>query len=207
MTRKESFMFVVRWSSPVCIVLLSAAVVVAKPPDLPDKGTIRCATALQQTNGPGSSDAVLPVIDAWCPDLMPTLVDRIYYHLRAALGTASRPNAAATRDSSRTETIVNQVDMAVDPESTEDAVKAEAYFRLALRLLRAGNIEAARIRLRQAHSANPTCHFGQLAIQRLLELEAMDQVDEPPSDPQADRSIRDLRERTIPLGTVQVRTY
>ena len=33
-------------------------------------------------------------------------------------------------------------------------------------------------RLREAHMTNPTCHYGQRAIQRLLEMEANDMGDE-----------------------------
>jgi hypothetical protein len=71
----------------------------------------------------------------------------------------------------------------VNPELSASAQKARALFEAAGRCLRAGDINGARACLRKAHMANPTSHYGQRAIQRLLEMEAYDpsEESEPPA--------------------------
>lgn len=70
----------------------------------------------------------------------------------------------------------------VDPERSASAQKARELFESAGRCERAGDLNEARARLREAHMENPTCHYGQRAIQRLLEMESYDpsEESEPP---------------------------
>src|SRR5580700_4001331 len=70
----------------------------------------------------------------------------------------------------------------VDPERSESAQKARKLFEAAVRMERAGDLSKARARLREAHMENPTSHYGQRAIQRLLEMESHDpsEESEPP---------------------------
>jgi hypothetical protein len=59
--------------------------------------------------------------------------------------------------------------------------------------------------------ANPTCYFGQRAMQRLLEIERDGPDEKQPNDVdetnQAERSFRRVRETTQPLGMVWAQTY
>jgi hypothetical protein len=143
---------------------------------------------------------------------------------------AVRPHGAALRDG-----MSGGVNGDLDPEQCEGAQKARELFDAARRCTRAGDLDQARARLREAHMANPTCHYGQRAIQRLLEMEAnemgedselpvftpesirrilnrtRESLEEPQSDDeetsQAERSFRRVRQSTQPLGMVRMPTY
>jgi hypothetical protein len=99
----------------------------------------------------------------------------------------------------------------LDPEQCEGAQQARELYEAARRCTRAGNLDQARARLRAAHMANPTCHYGQLAIKRLLDLEAVGSDEEQQSDEdessQAERAFRRVRDTTQPLGMVRAQTY
>jgi hypothetical protein len=143
---------------------------------------------------------------------------------------AVRPHGAALRDG-----MSGDVNGDVDPELCEGAQKARQLYEAARRCTRAGDLDQARARLREAHMANPTCHYGQRAIQRLLEMEAnemgeeselpvftpesirrilnrtRESLEEPQSDDeetsQAERSFQRVRQSTQPLGMVRMPTY
>jgi hypothetical protein len=123
----------------------------------------------------------------------------------------------------------------VDPEQCEGAQRARELYEAARRCTCAGDLDQARAHLREAHMANPTCHYGQRAIQRLLEMEAneMGEESELPVRPkpasirrplirehesleeqsdddemsQAERSFQRVRQATQPLGMVRMPTY
>ena len=200
-----------RWSALFVIAgfgAVSAPVSYAKPPDLPNGGEVLCREdgeapalnlelfGLSRVNPPAAdAGGSLPVVDAWCPDLMPLLLRRLWQ--TAAVVTA-RTNP--------------------DPECSESARLARDLFFGACRSIRAGEMEPAKNLLKKAHMTNPTCHFGQLAIQRLLDIEANERAvetttplpdDQPVDDEtaQAERSFRRVRETTVPLGTVRGQTY
>jgi hypothetical protein len=143
---------------------------------------------------------------------------------------AVRPHGAALRGG-----MSGGVNSDLDPEQCEGAQKARELFDAARRCTRAGDLDQARARLREAHMANPTCHYGQRAIQRLLEMEAnemgeeselpvfmpesirrilnrtRESLEEPQSDDeetsQAERSFQRVRQSTQPLGMVRMPTY
>jgi hypothetical protein len=102
----------------------------------------------------------------------------------------------------------------LDPESSASAQKARALFEAAGRLTRAGDLNQARARLREAHMENPTSHYGQRAIQRLLEMEAYDPGEESEPPVPAKRLFKPLLQRildaletTQPLGMIRGQTY
>jgi hypothetical protein len=125
----------------------------------------------------------------------------------------------------------------IDPERSESAQKARNLFEAAMRSERNGDQNQARARLRAAHMENPISHYGQRAIQRLLEMEAHDPnealqpavpakrlfkpilrmiIDALPLSEeaqsneeatQAEQSFRRVRESTQPLGMIVGRTY
>jgi len=141
-----------------------------------------------------------------------------------------RPHGAALRDG-----VGADASSAVDPEQCEGAQRARELFEAARRCMRAGDLDRARACLRKAHMANPTCHYGQRAIQRLLEMEANEMgekselplstkptpIDRPlirghePLEEQSDddemsqieRSFQRVRQATQPLGMVPMPTY
>lgn len=143
---------------------------------------------------------------------------------------AVRPHGAALRDG-----VGGDVSGEVDPEQCEGAQRARELFEAARRCTRDGDLDAARAHLREAHMANPTCHYGQRAIQRLLEMEAngageeseptavtpesirriLNRTREPLEEQQndddemsqAERSFQRVRQATQPLGMVRMPTY
>ena len=207
----------IRWSALLVIAgigALSAPVSYAKPPDLPDAGEVFCQDdgdnppafrwellggrvqidiGLSRVAPPTNAGGSLAILDAWCPNLVPLVVQRLHQAMSDAFVRA-----------------------AADPEEAESARLARELFEAACRSARAGQTEPARNLLKKAHMTNPTCHYGQLAIQRLLEMEANDNAGEasvpPVDDPsdeaaQAERSFRRVRSTTVPLGTVPGQTY
>ena len=141
-----------------------------------------------------------------------------------------RPHGAAIRGG-----VGGDVGSDVDPEQCEGAQRARELYEAARRCTRAGDLDQARACLREAHMANPTCHYGQRAIQLLLEMEAnevgdqseppaltpeairrilnrtRESLEEPQSDDeetsQAERSFQRVRQATQPLGMVRMPTY
>ena len=207
----------IRWSTLLVIAGIgawSAPTLYAKPPDLPDAGEVFCQQGSEnppafrwellsgrvqidlgfgRLSPRASAENSAAILDAWCPDLMPLLLQSIHQSVTAAF---SKGNA--------------------DPEAFGTARLARELFEAAGRSARAGNAEAAKNLLRKAHMTNPTSHHGQLAIQRLLEMEANERsvetsvppVDDPSDDAaHAKRSFRRVLETTVPLGTVPGPTY
>ncbi len=99
----------------------------------------------------------------------------------ASVGLAKPPDLPAD-NGVRCQEACDADENGLDPERSASAVKARALFEAAGRLVRAGDLNKARARLREAHMENPTSHYGQRAIQRLLEMEAYDpsEESEPP---------------------------
>ncbi len=224
--------------------MVPGAVSVAKPPDLPADQEVRCdddgdaptlprqaadpdgAGAGQRPHGPLNTpvgpDLAAPVcLDVWCPHVAPLLVQRLYEYL-VACAAAARP-AAPVRDASAGDVNRGSAPAPADePEDHSDsAEQARHLYEIAARCLCVGNLEQARMCLRAAHLANPTCRHGRLAIDRLQKLEAVgdEEASEPPapatgepplSKPHpndGDETLRRLHRITQPLGTVDVPTY
>jgi hypothetical protein len=98
-----------------------------------------------------------------------------------AVGLAKPPDLPADNDV-RCQDARDGDENCIDPERSDSAQKARKLFETAMRCERAGDQGMARARLREAHTENPTSHYGQRAIQRLLEMEAHDSTEaaEPP---------------------------
>jgi hypothetical protein len=222
--RKESFMRSVQWRAAFLAIGLTAAVGTAgfaKPPDLPLGLEVWCAEGVaahpegvRQDSGlaislrpaaaepgPTLEPAVAICVDAWCPVTLPFLVERMCERLLAIMQVGGEATAT--------------------PELAASAEEARRYYELACRCAREGKLERARDCLRQAHLANPTCRFGRLAIERLLEMEAVgpaEEASEPPAArPKAaprkkplsepEREFQRMLERTQPLGLVGPDSY
>jgi hypothetical protein len=202
----ESVMSKFCWSTVLLAVLLCAPGprAWAKPPDLPADNDIRCREACEPTE-----------TWRWLPGReVPTV----------------RPHGAAIR---LRDGVDGEIAGDLDPELCEGAQKARELYEAGRRFTRDGDLEQARARLREAHMANPTCHYGQRAIQRLLEMEAIEMgeeserpkpatirrpltrehepLEEQESDDeemtQAERSFQRVRQSTQPLGMVRMPTY
>ena len=94
----------------------------------------------------------------------------------SSLGLAKPPDLPADNDV-RCQDARDGDENCIDPERSESAQKARKLFETAMRCERAGAEDLARARLREAHTVNPTSHYGQRAIQRLVEMEAHDSTE------------------------------
>jgi hypothetical protein len=215
------------WKATVVSIALGAAAAAmgqAKPPDLPAAQEVRCqdtnttdiALADQDTGSiPPGQEAIEPnppvamSLDAWCPCALPLIVERLCERVLAIMQVSGPAPVVITGD-----------------EFSASAQEACRLYELACRCSREGKLERARNCLRQAHLANPTCRFGRLAIERLMEMEAIgpdEEASEPPpgsSRPpapgdvrhsgdkfDAERQYQRMLERTQPLGLITPGTY
>jgi hypothetical protein len=185
-----------------------------------------------EPSSPSEPEALPLWLDVWCPNVMPYLVQRLCERLMSI--TAQNAGVAEQVDEdppSRDPSAKNVRRQGPSgepnswPESATSAQEARRLYELADRFVRDGKVEKARALLRQAHMVNPICHFGRLAIDRLQELETPSeepsepappttqeppQPDQPSSKPDAadtERAFRRMRERTVPLGMVEIQTY
>jgi hypothetical protein len=207
-------------------------------------GRLRLEVGVEvNTADPPQGEAADPVcLDVWCPNVVPMLLQRLCARVLAGPEScepaACRDSSARNVDRTRDEDAVNDVHQTppVDDPQSETAEQARDLYEIALRCEREGNFAQARACLREAHAANPTCRYGRLAIQRLMELEADDACEqqEPPTPParsaprgasteepplseeqqsdegesaRPDRTYRRIRESSQPLGMVQINTY
>jgi hypothetical protein len=188
------------------------------------------AVRLEVERRDASGAEMLPLwLDVWCPNVMSYLVQRCCEHM---LSIASRESAeskqvedgASGRNASACSVDRSgpRNDLNYGPEFSTSAQVARRLYELADRCVREGKLEKARTYLRQAHLANPICLFGRLAIDRLQELESPSEEpsepspttqepplpDRPSSKPDDDeRAFRRMRERTMPLGMVEIERY
>jgi hypothetical protein len=176
-----------------------------------------------EPKGQPSAEAVC--VGVLCPNV-PLLVQWLYQRAQTTAAARNPSTAGVVRDAVR-----------LGPNFAATAEQARQLYEISGRCVREGNLEQARACLRQAHLANPTCRFGRLAIERLQQLESNDAeaceepgkpakpnasprprvTDEPPlsEEPQSDdeetsqaeRSLRQLRNTTVPLGLVPAKTY
>ncbi len=207
-----------RWSAVLLIAgagLGPAPLGLAKPPDLPDNNDVQCVEALEpgEDGQPGFRVELLggrlqielgvsggappkteapPAVDAWSTNLMPMLLQQVYRNVMDAVGLPALGERllAVPPPSGKADP---------DGENSASARQARDLFLAAQKLDRAGKVEPARDLLRKAHMINPTCHYGQRAIQRLLEMEATEECEPAPrmgptgdddSAAQAERSFR-----------------
>jgi hypothetical protein len=155
----------------------------AKPTDLPVDVRINCPEG-RETPGQGDSFAAVP--DALCP--------------------CPRSREVAPQNRSAEEVRV------APTAGTPAGDKARRLFEAGDRCRRAGDYDAARARYQEAHLLSPTSHYGQLSIQRLMELESNAggaEEQEPATAPDGGKndSFRRIRETTPPLGTVEPESY
>jgi hypothetical protein len=191
------------------------AVGAAKPPDLPVQNDVRCQRECEAPKGGESEPEALPLwLDLWCPCVMPYLVERVCEQLR---GTGA-PGVPKQVDAEPQEPTFG-------PDSAATAKEAQRLYELAERCVRDGKLDKARALLRQAHMVNPICRFGRRAIDRLQQLEGSGEepsepsptrTQEPPSPGgpsgqsdgvDSERAFRRMRERTVPLGMVELQCY
>jgi hypothetical protein len=177
----------------ILLAAVPAPLSAAKPPDLPAATDVWCEGAEYQLafelpagslrvdieiNQPGQ-DASPPCLDAWCPNLVPLVIERLAHALAEVarqLENRSRQDvniAVPIRTSSVTDVMREETG-----EESDTAEQARLLFEIAGHYARAGKLEQARARLREAHMVGPTSHYGQRAIQQLLEMEAADRGDE-----------------------------
>ena len=182
----------------------SAPCGLSKPPDLPADPRVACAEWAEQpghgelrlgfglsTRGleveielvrPAKAE-VAPALDTTTPALVPMFIQNLGYFIRSA-----------------------------EQRTGEVADPARRLFDEGERCWACGDIAEARRRYQEAHLESPTTHFGQRAVQRLLELDmeqgASEEQEAPPrAKPAGDEAFRRMRSETQPLGTVGVPTY
>lgn len=81
--------------------------------------------------------------------------------------------------------------------------QARRMFEMAERCRRDGKREQARTCYEEAHLLSPTSRHGRLAIQRLVELEAIDDASEEQEEPSAPAERPLLKLHALPLGLVE----
>ena len=199
--------------------LLSGATAWAKPADLPSNEPIECE------NGGDPPMKTTPPIDVEpAPALDPFLPAFVEQWLQHAADALMRPDRAGNLDFLLGQLPKSAFGAAVEPTvpapqvvgvEKKQAVDAEKHirhlFESADLYRRSGLMDAARFIYQRVHLLSPTSRLGQLAIQRLQEIESRQRDDaeeqSQPSRPrEPDVRMRDLRNSTMPLGLVEV-TY
>ena len=176
----------------------------AKPSDLPADNQIQCPDCGEEKSH-GSITIGLDV-----------LTGRISVTVEAAKTAAAPPMAIDTLTPACIEQLLklvgevlaNRLDNNVGVPADRDR-QARRLFQVAEMRTRAGDLSAARTFYQQVHMLTPTSRLGQLAIDRLVQIEErMREASEPSEEPapktNPEGAFRRLRERTIPLGLVEV---
>lgn len=233
-------MAILRWSAAgvlACSLLGAAAPTsLAKPPDLPVDQSVTCPEGRERPHGSYGlridlangeirvevevettpTTDVPAAVDAVCPCFLPVLVDHVRRQLAQAQPAPGTPLP---------------VQPTADNTDSREA-QARRLFQIAERCRRNGDLEMARTCYEETHLISPASRCGQLAMQRLRDLERYQNgdgaaeesdapparqnptTDEPPMSKQrdlngltpAERQFRKMRERSEPLGLVE-RTY
>jgi hypothetical protein len=191
----------------------------AKPADLPVDNQIQCPecgeepphgklSALSERStdrAPSRVDdgkAEKPMaIDSITPSMLPTMVEQLFQQALEFFLPHGHSDIHSGRPAQNNEG--NRV--------TIEEKRARQLFKIAEGCRRKGEIAKARRCYQQVHALSPTSRFGQMAIDRLVELD--NPVQEPDNEQNAPRrqedseqSYRKLRDRSVPLGLVEV-TY
>lgn len=173
----------------------------AKPADLPADEKIQCPEGQEKSEHGGITiDFDVPLgrvklnvefgtapapIDAVCPSLLPAYVEQLLQQVGELFFLPMR-SAVETPDK-----------------------EARRLFDDAEKCRRSGDYEKARMEFQRVHLLTPTSPVGRSAIDRIIEIEermreSTEGQDAPSPSGDEEESLRDLRERSEPLGMVEV---
>lgn len=187
--------------------LVAAATAWAKPADLPSVNPIECHDS-QEKSAPIAEPESAPALDGTLPAFLECW-------LQHAADVLRRPDRVLTVENlwrqlpAATATVSEPAAPKVAGVETKADKQIRHLFDVADHYRRTGLYDAARFCFQRVHLLSPTSRLGQLAIERLQEIEDRlreSEQSEPSRKDEGGPQSRDIRNGTMPLGLVVV-TY